>query len=523
MAGCFSSGSTILQGGVSVLYFVNDYFVALNSGIEHAEIKRAQLFKHQGIAAKIVTQSYNSMQYANKMRFGLSQDQVINMYDYFQGIVDLIPKANKRPTIATLNLAADYNVLPGNNVSRVYDGDRLVMDVHFIDGTVGQLGYVDHFDQFGKKVLRVLWDYRGFKSREEFYSGNGDLVGRITYNPAGKRIVEEYFALNKDNQLYLSSLQLVNYRQQTLYFTSHTSLFSFFLDELNRQGGDQAAFIADRPGIAYDAVLAMQTKAPKYVSIPTTHTVNPKDQVSADLAGIYANALVKQVNQLTGIIVATEAQKQDLLSWFGGKHSPVSVFVISQIVVPDQIAQAAPVLLAKRHYHEVIVVGHLTKERQTDQVITAFQQIYELVPDARLLIYGYGDQQKALTEQIKQAGLEDVVFLKGYQPDLRQVYDQAWLYINTSSGDSQPLALGEALSHGVPAIAYRFNYGPADLIQNGVNGYLIENDDISKLAQQMLHVLTDDSRWQTLSHNAYISMAAYTETNVMAKWQFISK
>lgn len=503
-----------------MIYFVNEYLMALNSGIEHAEIKRLQLFKHQGKPAKLVTRNFDQMLYSNKQRFGLEDDQIVNMYDFFQGIETRVPVGKNEPKIEALHLAPEYNVDPGADVSHVYDGDQLIMDVHFAPGTIGQLYSVDVYDKTGKKVQMSLWDFRGFKTRDQFFSNEGDLISQVTYDPSGQRVIEEYFGHDADGRTVLTLLQLLDYQNQDLFFNSYDELFTFFLDELNRRDGEKSTFVADRPGASYDAVLSMTTKARRYITLPTTHTVDAKDQVYANLSGLYANALVNHIDQLDGVIVATEAQKADLTRWMGGEERvKTPIFAVPAGVVDPKQEHAKHIALAQRHRHEVVVVGRLTKERHTEDVVTAFAKVKQQIPDATLAIYGYGDQEKPLNDQIKQQSLTDSVKLHGYQAKLDDVYDQAQVYVNATEGDNDPLALTEALSHGLPAVVYNVFYGPADLIMDGRNGYLVGRGDVDGLAGAMIRLLKDDKLWQQMSQHAYQSMTTRIESVVYAKWK----
>lgn len=501
-----------------MIYFINEYLMALNSGIEHAEIKRLAMFKHQGVPAKLVTRDFDQMLYANKQRFGIEDDQIINMYDFFQGITKQTPLGQNEPKLAALNLAPDYNIDPGADVTHVSNGDQLVMDVHFAPGTVGQLYRVDVFDQTGHIVQASLWDFRGFKSREQFFNTTGQLVGQITYNPAGERVIEEYFSQDQNGQSYVSLIQLVNYQDQDLFFNSYDELFTFFLDELNREANGAAIFIADRPGTAYEALLAMTAPVKRFITVPTTHTVDVKDQVYANLAGIYANPLVNQIEKLTGVIVATESQKRDLTRWMGGEDrvkAPISVVPFSTV---DE-TRIQSVTLEQRTQHKVIVVGRLTKERHVQDVVSAFINLRKKVPDATLDIYGYGDQEASIKQQIEAAELTDVITLKGYVVDLEDVYNDAQVYVNATESDSDPLALTEALAHGVPSVVYNVHYGPGELITDGDNGYLVAAGDINGLTQAMRRTLRHDDQWQKMSQAAYISSQSRSEKSVYAQWQ----
>ena len=73
-------------------FFLNQYIMALNSGLEHAEMKRQALFKKKGVASRIVTRDYDRSLHRNAAEFGLDQDDLVNMYDFFQDSVTVTPQ-----------------------------------------------------------------------------------------------------------------------------------------------------------------------------------------------------------------------------------------------------------------------------------------------------------------------------------------------------------------------------------------------------------------------------------------------
>ena len=73
-------------------YFVNENIFTLNSGTEFSAIKRLKMFKNHQVEAKILTRNYNSQLSGDLKRVGLTHDDVINMYDYFQEVMNVPEK-----------------------------------------------------------------------------------------------------------------------------------------------------------------------------------------------------------------------------------------------------------------------------------------------------------------------------------------------------------------------------------------------------------------------------------------------
>lgn len=104
-------------------------------------------------------------------------------------------------------------------------------------------------------------------------------------------------------------------------------------------------------------------------------------------------------------------------------------------------------------------------------------------PDWRLLIIGDGPERDALRRQIEDAGLERQVSLLPATANVADYYRQASLYLMTSRYEGLPMVLIEAMSFGLPLVAYDCKTGPAELIDDGVNGYLVPDDDAAAFSE----------------------------------------
>lgn len=81
------------------------------------------------------------------------------------------------------------------------------------------------------------------------------------------------------------------------------------------------------------------------------------------------------------------------------------------------------------------------------------------------------------------------------------------------------LAIMEAISHGVIGVTYDVNYGPNDIIQDGINGYIVDYGDYKALAERMIKIFKDKDLMQKLSTQAYESSNRYSDENVWKAWQ----
>lgn len=80
------------------------------------------------------------------------------------------------------------------------------------------------------------------------------------------------------------------------------------------------------------------------------------------------------------------------------------------------------------------------------------------------------------------------------------------------------MTLLEAISYGLPCVSYLFPCGPRDIIENGKNGYIIEEGDKEKFAQRLVELMKNVELRQKLGRNAKESSKKYNVDNIMEQW-----
>ncbi|MRI81827.1 glycosyltransferase [Aerococcaceae bacterium DSM 109653] len=106
----------------------------------------------------------------------------------------------------------------------------------------------------------------------------------------------------------------------------------------------------------------------------------------------------------------------------------------------------------------LLSLSRVSKEKKIDEVIAAFPEIKEKVPNARLVIAGDGPILDDLKQISKERNL-DIIFVGGVEHDqVDRYYQMADLYINASDSESQGLTYLEAFANRLPIIARRNPY-----------------------------------------------------------------
>ncbi len=140
----------------------------------------------------------------------------------------------------------------------------------------------------------------------------------------------------------------------------------------------------------------------------------------------------------------------------------------------------------------IISVGRLYPSKNHMLLISAFAELAEKYDDIILTIYGEGPQREDLENLIKKIGLQERIFLPGPTINVLQQLEKASIFVCSSNHEGMPNAVIEAMVVGVPTISTRV-YGSIDLIQNEVNGLLVEIGDLNGMREAIEKLLIDES------------------------------
>ncbi|MFF2883143.1 glycosyltransferase [Bacillus toyonensis] len=142
----------------------------------------------------------------------------------------------------------------------------------------------------------------------------------------------------------------------------------------------------------------------------------------------------------------------------------------------------------------IISVGRLEEQKNYKGLFYAFKTVKEAIPDAVLNIYGEGPLREELTALAKDLELEDSIVMPGSTSNILQCYAQADVFVLFSHGEGYPNVLMEALAVGVPSIASNCPIGgPADMIIDSENGFLVEVNNEIELSKKMQSLLLDSA------------------------------
>ncbi|SEC18603.1 poly(glycerol-phosphate) alpha-glucosyltransferase [Paramicrobacterium humi] len=177
------------------------------------------------------------------------------------------------------------------------------------------------------------------------------------------------------------------------------------------------------------------------------------------------------------IVTLTRRQADDYLA---DGASPKALFV-----VPNGRAERETTSKTAHVRGRGVMLASLTKRKRITHAIDALALVRRGGADVTLDLFGEGPEHEALAQRIVDRELTDTVRLRGFERDADVHFADADFTLLTSTSEGLPLVLAESMAAGCIPIAYDICYGPADIIQNGRNGFLVPEGDIEQLAERI--------------------------------------
>jgi glycosyltransferase involved in cell wall biosynthesis len=167
----------------------------------------------------------------------------------------------------------------------------------------------------------------------------------------------------------------------------------------------------------------------------------------------------------------------------------------------------------------VVAAGRLAPVKRYDLLIRAFEKVSAERPDWRLRIYGGGAQHGKLRALIDTLGLYNHVFLMGPAHPLDPEWAKGSIAAVTSSLESFGMTIVEAMRCGLPVVATDCPHGPAEIIDDGVDGRLVPAGDVGAIAGALLELINDDELRRRMGRAALADSARFDPSRVAGRYE----
>jgi len=224
------------------------------------------------------------------------------------------------------------------------------------------------------------------------------------------------------------------------------------------------------------------------------------------LGKIRTQQLKKCTKKLDKLIVLTESDKKQ---W---EKTHKNVEQIPNFIPFDNTT------VSNLEHKKVITVGRLDAQKGYDMLIDSWKHVATKHPDWELNIYGIGEWEKMLQDKINKYNLKNQVHLKGSSENIISKYVENSIYVMSSRYEGFPMVLIEAMSCGLPVVSFNCEFGPNEIIKNGVDGFLVENGNIIQLAERINVLIENEKLRKEMGEKASLNAKRFSKEIIMKQW-----
>lgn len=166
----------------------------------------------------------------------------------------------------------------------------------------------------------------------------------------------------------------------------------------------------------------------------------------------------------------------------------------------------------------LLSVRNLEPYYRVDVTIRAFKRIKARFPLATLVIAGSGSQEGALRRLVESLDLDGITFMGSVDPaSIHVIYDEAHIFVNSSTLDNQPVSVLEAFAAGLPVVSTPTGDIGA-MLRSGETGVIVPPEDPEALSTAVVKLLQAPQTARELVRRAHEEMVRYSWPEIRKEW-----
>lgn len=150
-----------------------------------------------------------------------------------------------------------------------------------------------------------------------------------------------------------------------------------------------------------------------------------------------------------------------------------------------------------------VTIARLTPWKRVMLLVKTVIELRKTITDVTLDIYGEGEQRPLIEELLRTSGATAYITLHGFTPKatLQMMLQTFDVFVLPSVSEAFGVVFLEAMAAGLPVIGYNYG-GPAEVIKHGVNGILVDADNLPGLLAVLNQLATTPHLVEILGRNA---------------------
>ena len=187
-------------------------------------------------------------------------------------------------------------------------------------------------------------------------------------------------------------------------------------------------------------------------------------------------------------------------------------------VIPNVVHLNDSGLFSDCQSKNILFIGRYSNQKDVWSLMKIWKIVHQRHPDWTLNAYGdYGDQRDVLIPEIKK--MDANIVLHDPTANIGEEYLKNSMLLLTSLYESFGLVMPEAMSYGLPVVAFDCPYGPAEIITDGVDGFLIKDRNVEDFADKVCQLIEDEELRRSMGAAGIKSSQRFSAENIMPMWK----
>jgi glycosyltransferase involved in cell wall biosynthesis len=191
-------------------------------------------------------------------------------------------------------------------------------------------------------------------------------------------------------------------------------------------------------------------------------------------------------------------------------------------IIPNPLS-FYPETVSSLQNKKVIAVGKQSYQKGYDLLLKAWQIVQVQHPDWELEIYGKKEATENLELQAHELQIGSSVHFFDPEKNIEQKYLSSSIYVMSSRYEGFGMVLIEAMACGVPCVSFDCNYGPADIISNNADGFVVAKEDYKALAQKITILIADEVLRKEMGQCSRSAVKRYFPEHIVKQWDGVFK
>jgi len=186
-------------------------------------------------------------------------------------------------------------------------------------------------------------------------------------------------------------------------------------------------------------------------------------------------------------------------------------------VIPNPFSFSLKKLAGLENKKAIAVCRH-SYEKGIDRLLIIWKTLVDNHPDWSLDIYGQWNSDLRYQKMAESLKISKNINFIAPINDIQGGFNQSSIFLMTSRSEAFGMALIEAMSCGLPCVAFDCPIGPRTIIENNVNGFLIEEENIDLFVEKVELLIENKNLRIEIGQKAKERVGKYDIDQIMKKW-----